>query len=618
MTSGVLVPTSQASQIGTATAIVAATTPAALLPWQGGTVLGRLLGQLESRGIGDIRVLTCPALEADVREAAGRHSVVVAGDLRELAGAGDVLMVSGDIVTSDGALAATIEDPRDGTIALVGDDAAFLGVIRIRAADMPAVAVATDDITDSLVRAGVPIGTLRLPGVFWHRAGSVEELEAAERELRGYDDDKVLLDAAVKASDGFFTTFFVSPYSRYIARWAARRGFTPNQVTIASAVIGLLAAAAFATGERWGLVAGALLLQAAFTADCVDGQLARYTRTFTKFGAWLDATLDRTKEYVVYAGLAIGASAAGDPVWTLACAALALQTIRHMADLTFAERVRPPSERTPRGWAATNRVPGAIWVKKMAAFPIGERFAAISITAAFFDARVTFVVLLAWGLLAAVYTVCGRLLRSAPPGAPGKVASYRDDGPLALAIGRALGTVVRVPAPALLLAGPGALLAIAGLAGRDASTGLAAAAIAWLVLTVGITTGRRPDPSFEWSVPSLVRLGEYATLTWLAAIDGAEPAAFALLAVLAFRHYDLVYRLRHRGDTPPRWLNLLAAGWEGRVIIAWVFLALGVVEGAMFAWAALLGAASLAETVIAWMRVDSTGGEFEVLEGEAA
>ena len=81
-----------------------------------------------------------------------------------------------------------------------------------------------------------------------------------------------------------------------------------------------LAAAAFATGERWGLVAGAILLQAAFTTDCVDGQLARYTRTFSKLGAWLDSIFDRSKEYVCFAGLAIGASRAGDPVWPLACA----------------------------------------------------------------------------------------------------------------------------------------------------------------------------------------------------------------------------------------------------------------------------------------------------------
>jgi hypothetical protein len=52
------------------------------------------------------------------------------------------------------------------------------------------------------------------------------------------------------------------------------------------------------------------------------------------------------------------------------------------------------------------------WLKKMAAFPIGERFAAISIAAALFDPRVTFIVLLAWGGFAVVYTLSGRVLRS--------------------------------------------------------------------------------------------------------------------------------------------------------------------------------------------------------------
>jgi hypothetical protein len=48
----------------------------------------------------------------------------------------------------------------------------------------------------------------------------------------------------------------------------------------------------------------------------------------------------------------------------------------------------------------------------MAAFPIGERFAAISISAALFDPRVTFVVVLAWGGFAVLYTLSGRVLRS--------------------------------------------------------------------------------------------------------------------------------------------------------------------------------------------------------------
>ena len=48
-------------------------------------------------------------------------------------------------------------------------------------------------------------------------------------------------------------------------------------------------------------------------------------------------------------------------------------------------------------WHAIDRAPGVRWIKKMIAFPIGERFAVISITAALFTPRITFIVLLAWG-----------------------------------------------------------------------------------------------------------------------------------------------------------------------------------------------------------------------------
>jgi hypothetical protein len=213
-------------------------------------------------------------------------------------------------------------------------------------------------------------------------------------------------------------------------------------------LIGVAAAAAFATGERWGLIAGAVLLQLAFTADCVDGQLARYTKTFTKLGAWLDSIFDRTKEYLVFAGLAIGSSSAGDPVWLLAGAALTLQTVRHMMDFSagvirreavavvpeqplenprdrvIARRVRARVERAKAAaqghgaggvldnWRRLDDLPGVIWVKRIVAFPIGERFAVISLTAAVFDARTTFAVLLAWGTFAAFYLTAGRLLRS--------------------------------------------------------------------------------------------------------------------------------------------------------------------------------------------------------------
>jgi hypothetical protein len=323
---------------------------------------------------------------------------------------------------------------------------------------------AADDVTAlllvGLVRDGVLVGHSRLRNLFWARPLSAAGIERAAGRIGEHDEEKALLDSAVKGSDGFFTTFFVSPYSKYIARWAAHHGLTPNQVTMVSVAVGLLAAVAFATGERWGLVSGAVLLQAAFTLDCVDGQLARYSRQFSKLGAWLDSIFDRTKEYVVFAGLAIGASRTGDPVWLLAGAALAMQTTRHAIDFSYpasqhqaiAAAPQPPIEtpfdslramartlpeepvdaeepgavdatlpasaqmslrrRLGRLWRAGDRNPQIRWIKKIIAFPIGERFAAISITAALFSAHTTFVVLLAWGGLAMVWVLLGRTLRS--------------------------------------------------------------------------------------------------------------------------------------------------------------------------------------------------------------
>jgi hypothetical protein len=319
------------------------------------------------------------------------------------------------------------------------------------------LAAAPDDVAAlllvGLVRSGASVRANYLRGLFWARPLTASVAAQLSERIKQFDEDRLLLDAAVKSSDGFFTTFFVSPYSRFIARWAARRGLTPNQITCASMLIGVLAAAAFAVGERWGLVTGALLLQLSFVTDCVDGQLARYTRRFSTLGAWLDSVFDRAKEYLVFAGLAIGASRAGDPLWLLACSALALQTVRHMSDFSYmtvrelrlsatpqpplsephdsaglaAEarrhagrtgspapepRRRTPVDRLLAVWHRLDRARAVRWLKRMIAFPIGERFALISITAALFSARVTFVALLTWGGLALAYTHAGRVLRT--------------------------------------------------------------------------------------------------------------------------------------------------------------------------------------------------------------
>ncbi|MBF8190895.1 CDP-alcohol phosphatidyltransferase family protein [Nonomuraea sp. K274] len=301
-------------------------------------------------------------------------------------------------------------------------------------------------IVFGLVRNGVSVGLRGRRDLFYRRVTTQEEVNEAGPEMAGMDEDRSRLNYAVKGADGFFTTYFVSTYSRFIARWAARRGLTPNQVTLISIALGVAAAACFATGDRPWMVLGGVLIYFAFVFDCVDGQVARYARKFGVLGAWLDATFDRFKEYVVFAGLAIGWVVSGnsEDIWILALAALGLQSVRHLLDFSFgiSNRRKPPAklptvpldapddrelrqllvrrkvERSQgvRGvlkmWTKAGRFRAVHWARKMIVFPIGERFAAIAITAAFFDARITFLTLVIWGSVAAVYTLTGRLMRS--------------------------------------------------------------------------------------------------------------------------------------------------------------------------------------------------------------
>ena len=131
------------------------------------------------------------------------------------------------------------------------EDEATLAVReRISREDAPAMLLV------GLVRSGVHVGNAYLRGFFHARPASRPAAAEAEAELAERDEDKIALDSAVKAADGFFTTFFVSPYSRYIARWCARHGLTPNQMTTVSMGMGLVAAALFALGSRPGLVGG--------------------------------------------------------------------------------------------------------------------------------------------------------------------------------------------------------------------------------------------------------------------------------------------------------------------------------------------------------------------------
>jgi hypothetical protein len=197
--------------------------------------------------------------------------------------------------------------------------------------------------------------------------------------------------------------------------------------------------------------------------------------------------------------------------------------------------------------------------------------------------------------------------------------TYRDDGPLASALAP-LGRRLSPSGLAALAVVP--VLAVLAATGADGSKALLAGAVAWLVVLGGASRGGGlAGDRFRWAVPPLLRAGEYSLLLWISAAGCSEgPAAgFALLVVLAFRHYDLVYRLRHQGTTPPAWLGALAGGWDGRVVLAWILLAADALPAGLYVLAAILGALFAADSVASWRRFNA--GEPPALydegEGEA-
>ncbi len=93
-----------------------------------------------------------------------------------------------------------------------------------------------------------------------------------------------------KAVDAWWTVLAVDPVALRVLPVLARRSFvTPLRLTLVGAVLSAFSVAAFA--GSW-FVAGALLFEAAFFLDCLDGKLARVRRKTSEFGAFLDLLLD--------------------------------------------------------------------------------------------------------------------------------------------------------------------------------------------------------------------------------------------------------------------------------------------------------------------------------------
>jgi phosphatidylglycerophosphate synthase len=563
-------------------------------------------------------------------------------DIARLAQAADepVLLCADDLVAHPSVLWTLATEPAGRSTALVVPDPAgdlredrgrllpgegavrFAGALMIAPADLPLLVKAAnatvaadagnpvDVLLPELLDAGlVPLAT-RVRLLHAERVATGAELAAARAATAAVDEDAARLRLAVKEKDDFFTTYAVSTWSPVVTKWSARLGLTPSGVTAISVVFAVAAACLFWQASRPAMIAGAVLLYLGFVLDCVDGQLARYTRRFGAFGGWLDTMADRAKEYAVYAGLAAGAERIGLPyAWPLAITAIVLQTVRHMTD-TWYGALHDEAAARPRATAqtgvgarlsaASNRVQAdtgspAYWAKRIVVFPIGERWALIAVLAAVFNGRVALAAVVVWGLLAFGYTLALRSLRSVSMrvGVLNTVdtSRHRDDGLLVRAVLSRAG----LPAPlvfALVAALATAALVAWFLLGEPSAVALTVV-VALITLGAGVAARAPHAAPLDWLVPAALRAAEYLLVVAVGLLGDVPPAVvYLLLFTLALHHYDLTARMEKGAPAPGGRGALL--GWDGRIVLLTV--------------AALAGQATLGEAVLAGI----VGGGFLV------
>jgi len=134
------------------------------------------------------------------------------------------------------------------------------------------------------------------------------------------------IHAAAKRPVDIWTNYGYYFFSLRFVYLIRKTSITPNQVTIFSFILLLVAAWFFSLGTREAILIGLLIHQVSFVLDCADGQLARYKRQFSPYGAWLDQIADRIKEYVIALSLAFGYARfhTGNSVWEVALTCLFL------------------------------------------------------------------------------------------------------------------------------------------------------------------------------------------------------------------------------------------------------------------------------------------------------
>lgn len=447
-------------------------------------------------------------------------------------------------------------------------NAQSVGAIRIHPRDFPAAQTALSELSGAidsgaispgqyevielvlaaLTRSQVNVRAVELIDAPWFR--SAPDVSAALARIDAMPESRIRALQANRVDDGFYSTFVVRKLSKPLTALAIKARLSPNLVTVISFIVGMAAALSFAQGTRWALILGAVLLQLSLILDCVDGEVARATHRFSVIGAWLDASTDRVKEYAAYAGLAAGAVVTGvqsQVAWGIALVVMIVQTARHMGDYNFAaiqkmrEAALPPASildpRDPWGERAAtfsvlvNSRSSLRWIKKVIHMPIGERWLVLSIVAAIFMPLAALSTLLVLTFLAWLYTLIGRVMRTrrwakTPVGVE-LISAQLDNGPILDSLPKAL--------------------------------------------------RRNPATRWNWANPMINHLIEMGIVAGIAITWFPQwiTLAFGYLFIVAFHHYDNLYRAL-AGSRAPRWITWGALGRDGRTLIVLTAASIGI------------------------------------------
>ena len=142
-----------------------------------------------------------------------------------------------------------------------------------------------------------------------------DEKRAKSVQSRGFwidiDDEKAYRKAEKKLLDSLHCKTNDGPVSRWLNRPVSIRlskvlvnfNIMPNQISLFSFVLSMIAAGLFALGNYWFLALGGIIAQFASIIDGSDGEVARLKYLSSDYGGWFDAVLDRYADAFLLFGL---------------------------------------------------------------------------------------------------------------------------------------------------------------------------------------------------------------------------------------------------------------------------------------------------------------------------